>query len=108
MAATSFLYVIDLGLRAQLFSKFGDIQSLASIDLGVIFYPQEMAFREFSEKKGASKTEFISVWRKRTGAFEWSRQRTPLARRGLSMAYVDSLTKTDITVVKAVPLDLEY
>ena len=109
MAATSFLYVIDLGLRASLFSKFGDIQELPSVNKGVVFHPDEMAFREFSEKTGADAgTEFISLWRTRTGGFDWSRQRSTLGLRGITMQYVDESTKERVTNVKAVPVSLEY
>jgi hypothetical protein len=92
------LNVIDIGLRANLFSKFGDILGLESINRGVIFYPKEIAFRQISEKKGEAITEFINTWRVVT-APDWERQRTPVARRGINV---------NGGVVKAMPVKLNY
>ena len=103
---SSFLQTIDIGIRAALFTKFEDILDLASVNRGVVLYPKEVAFRMISEKKGKAISEFINVWRTRT-APSWERQRTPVARRGMRMAYADDEGTTS-TVVKAMPVDLEY
>ena len=102
----SFLQIIDLGLRALLFTKFEDILNLDDINRGVVFYPKDIAFRKMSEKKGESITEFVNVWRTST-ALDWERQRTPVARRGMSLSYTD-VNKTSSIVAKAVPVKLEY
>lgn len=104
--ATSFLQVIDLGLRLGLYTKFNDILNLPSVNQGVLLYPKEVAFRKLAEKKGEAITEFINLWREVTDV-DWARQRTPVARRGMTLAYTDG-NKTDITEAKAVPVKLEY
>jgi len=103
---SSFLQTIDIGIRAALFNKFEDLLNLATINRGVVFYPKEVAFRMISEKKGKTISEFINVWRTRT-APSWERMRTPVARRGMRMAYVENDETTSV-VVKAMPVDLEY
>ena len=103
---SSFLKVIDIGLRSALFTKFEDILDLSSVNEGVIFYPKEIAFRHISEKRGKSISEFINVWRTRT-APDFKRQRTPTARRGIRVAFAND-DETLSTVVKAMPVDLEY
>ena len=102
----AFLQTIDLGLRALLYTKFYDILNLESINRGVLLYPKEVAFRMMSEKKGAMISEFVNVWRTRTTP-SWERQRTPVARRGLRVAYTDG-NQTDTITVKAMPVDLDY
>jgi len=105
-ASTSFLYVTDLGLRALLYSKFGDILNLESVNKGVIISPKEIALREMAEKRGVVELEFINIWRTRT-APSWDRQRTPTARRGMTMGYTNA-NQTDIDIVKAMAVDLSY
>lgn len=104
---SSFLQTIDIGLRASLFSKFEDLLDLVSINRGVVFYPKEVAFRMIAEKKGTAISEFINVWRVSI-APSMERQRTPVARRGMVMKYVDDTDLVASTVVKAMPVDLEY
>jgi len=79
---------------------------LTSINEGVVYFPKEVAFRELSEKKGAQLTEFVNLWRSKTGP-SWDRMRTPAARRGMNMAYVSGTTN-EITRVTAMPIDLGY
>jgi len=102
----SFLKAIDEGLRASLFLKFEDILDLADVNTGVLLYPKEVAFRMVSEKKGKAISEFINLWRIKTGP-SWARQNTGAARRGMRVAYTDD-TNTSTEVVKAMAVDLEY
>jgi len=101
---SSFLKSIDLGLRGELFSKFGDILDLESVNKGVIYYPKEIALKKIFEKRDAAELEFINVWRTVTGP-DWSRQRTPLTRRGIRVSGSGSST---VTTVKSTPVRLEY
>lgn len=97
---------IDIATRTAIFTKFEDILNLVDVNRGVVLYPPEVAFRMISEKKGSSISEFINIWRTRT-APSWERQRTPVARRGIDIAFTDD-NKTNIVNVKAMPVNLEY
>jgi hypothetical protein len=103
----SFLQTMDIGLRGLLFTKYHDILNLDTIADGVELYPREIALRKMAEKRGQPEVEFINVWRTRV-APDWNRQRTPAARRGMMMEYVDAETMTDIATIRAVPVNLEY
>lgn len=103
---TSFLQVIDLGLRGLLFTKFSDILNLDTINSGVALYPREIAQKEVADKRGATEVEFINLWRTRVTP-DWDRMKTGAARRGMMMEYTDS-NKTDMVNIKAVPVTLEY
>lgn len=107
VVANSFLQVIDDSLRALLYTKFHDILNLENINSGVIRFPKEIAQREIADKRGAMEVEFINLWRTRV-APDWARMRTPVARRGMYMRYVDINTKKDVAAVKAVPVALDY
>jgi len=107
----SFLQAIDLGLRATLFTKFGDILSLADVNTGVVYYPKDIALKKIAEKREASsrtksRLEFINCWRKTT-APDWSRMRSSVARRGINIVNTASGTLTG-TTIKAIPAKLEY
>lgn len=104
--ATSFLQVIDLGLRALLFEKFKDIMRLQEESRDCVLYPKGVAQRMVAERRGEGSVEFINLWRTST-SFSWARHRTPAARRGMCMEFADP-NKKGITTVKAVPMDLEY
>jgi hypothetical protein len=101
----SSLYVLDVGLQAACFTKFGSILGLTSINAGVVHYPTEIAQREVAEKRGLAQLEFINIWRTST-APNLNRQRTPAARRGLNLGIVDS--SGHVVNVKAQPVELEY
>lgn len=105
--ATSFLQSIDIGLRGLLFTKFYDILKLTSVNEGVVLYPKEIALREMAEKREEVAVEMISLWKVRI-APDWKRMRTPVARRGMLMNYVNTSTKLNIGSVKAVPVALGY
>jgi len=80
----------------------------------VIIFPKEIAQRQIAERRGENVIEFANLWREVT-ANDWSRQRTPVARDGIHVAYQDGdapsgLTdeKTSVVTVKAMPVTLEY
>jgi len=100
----SFLKSIDLGLRGEIFSKFGTIMDMDSVNLGVIFYPKEIALKKIYEKRDTSELEFANVWRRSTG-FDWTRQRSVLARRGICITNPNT---GNPEVIKAVPVKLDY
>lgn len=101
------LKLIDVGMRALLYSRFSTILSLPSISKGVILWPKETALRKFAEKKGNAQLEFISFMKTGTRK-DLIRSRTPAARRGITLSYVDSGTKVARHQVKAVPVLLDY
>jgi len=105
-ALTSTLQLIDTGLRALLFSKFQTYLKLSDINEGVIFYPKNVAWKEISQIRGQQNYEFISYWR--TGLdFDWSKQRTAAAKRGIKLAY-KTTEKEDVIIAKAVPVRITY
>jgi len=102
------LKVIDEGLRTLLFVKFGTIFGLDSLeDDLVMLYPKAIALRKAAEKYDKSSLEFINFIRTETNV-DWSRQRTPLARRGIYLGYTNDATREDIVTVYAVPVSLRY
>lgn len=109
----SFSRSIDLALKTLLFSKFADVlgidksgSTVQNINKGVVQCPQSIALREIAEKRGETFLEFINFWRMTTSP-SWSRQRTPVARRGFYAA-TDDEDKTDTKHIKAMPVDLNY
>ena len=98
--------LMSLGLRNLVYSKFGTILGVTSVNQGVIFYPKEVAQREFAEKADKNIVNFASVWLENT-AFSWERQRSPVGRHGMGLALADSSGNTAVTAT-AVPADLKY
>jgi len=112
---SSFLKVIDEGIRALLFTKFGDIMGFSSITYDdIVIYPKDIAQRQIAERRETNVIEFANLWRETTSN-DWTRQRTAVAREGIHLAYQDGdgpsgLTdeKTSIIGAKAMPVTLEY
>lgn len=105
MANDTFLKILDRGVATLVYNKFKDILGLSSENESIIS-PKEVALRIASERKGAVKLGLINVWRELT-EFDWERQRTPVARRGIMVAYTDD-NKTDILEYKAIPVTMRY
>jgi hypothetical protein len=103
----SFIQIMDNSLKALVFSKFGSFLNLTDINRDMVFYPKEIAQRKIAEKRGEGTVEFMSLWREGI-QFDWQRQRSTLARRGLLMEYVNSSTKSEIVKIKAVPAQINY
>jgi len=91
----------DVGLKALLYSRFGTILGIDGLPMkqGVIQCPDEIALREFAERRGENFLDFISFYRT-TAAPSWSRQRSVLATRGVWLA--------EGVNVKAQPIDIGY
>ena len=79
---------------------------LQGIDSDIVYFPKEIALREIAEKRAVDKVNFISLWNTSI-APSWERRRTPLGRRGVPVSYANS-GQTQLSVVKAVPAQLEY
>jgi len=107
MAQLSFLKVLDAGMKALALAKFGPALGISNLANDVVFFPKDVALRTIAEKRGAAEIEFISVWREGM-ALDWARQRSPVARRGFYLNYVDENSKSAIVNVKAVPVTLDY
>jgi len=91
----------DLGIKTLLYNRFKTILGVADLAQkhAIVQAPMEIALREMAERRQENFLDFISVWRTPFGP-SWSRQRTPLARRGV---WLDQTTH-----VKAQPIDINY
>lgn len=103
---------MDNAVKDLLLSKFETIlvptidDTQDAANKAVLQWPKETALRMISEKKNKVRMNFISFWRTSIG-FDWTRQRTPAARRGMLVGYNDN--GTDMTqIVKAVPAKYDY
>jgi hypothetical protein len=102
----TFLNLVDLGLKALIFSKFQDDMGFTDINRDSVFTKTRIALREIGERRGKVTAEFFNLWRD-DGQMDWARHHTPLARRGFSsFAATDSRTST--IMVKAQPVLLNY
>jgi len=103
---TSNMGLIDMGIGLALYNKFSTyLGNLPQLDT-VIFFPNEVAQREYSEVQGASKVDFISYFRNQT-EFSWSRNRSTTATIGVPVNFTDSNLDGQI-FVKAIPVDMGY
>ena len=103
----SFIKTLDEGMKTLVFTKFKSYLDLTTETTDLVFAPNSIAQRMISEKRGANKTEFMNLWRP-TLSFDWGRQRSPLARRGMLLRYEDADTKVAFVNVKAVPVKIGY
>ena len=104
--ASSFIQVMDLGMKSLVFNRFKEVMNLQDENLDSVLYPRDIAQRKVAEKRGEGSVEFISVWRDGV-KFAWDRQRTPTARHGMYMEF-EASDKKQIITVYSVPADLEY
>jgi len=103
---SSFIKTVDDAMKTLVFTKFQTDMGLTTQNTDLVFFPKSIAQRTIAEKRGANQAEFISLWR--TGIdFDWARQRSPVARRGIMMEYSDG-THTSIVTAKAVPATISY
>jgi hypothetical protein len=91
----------DLGLKALLYSRFKTILGIDGLPMkqGVIQCPDEIALREFAERRAENFLDFISFYRS-TATPSWSRQRSVVATRGIWLE--------EGVNVKAQPIDISY
>jgi hypothetical protein len=106
MATASWIQIMDNAFEALVFNRFKTYLSITDSNADLTFAPKELAQRLIAEKRAKNTTEFISVWRDGV-AFDWTRQRSPAARKGFQMEYVDS-NRTSLVTVKAVPAVMNY
>lgn len=102
----SFIKTLDDSMKALVFAKFGTYFGLSNAATDIVFAPKVVQQRKIAEKRGTDSVEFIGLWRSGMG-FDWSRNNSPVARRGLSLAYSDG-TKSQIITAKAVPVKINY
>ena len=105
--ANSFITVLDLAVRDLLWAKFSDLLELTTKAQDIVFYPKEVAMRQIAERRGEVTIDYINFWRTRTDP-DMARMRTPVARRGIMLAYDDSTLKTNIVTMYAMPVDISY
>jgi len=102
----SFIKTLDDSMKALVFSKFASYFSLTDATKDLVFAPKEVQMRKIAEKRGSDTVEFLGLWR--TGMeFDWKRNNSPVARRGIYLEYSDA-GKTDIITAKAVPVKVSY
>lgn len=102
----SFIKTLDESLKSLVFAKFGPYFNLDDINKDIVFFPKDIQLRKISEKRGTDAVEFIGLWR--TGIdFDWARNNSPVARRGISLQYTDA-GKSEIITAKALPVRLTY
>lgn len=102
----SFIQTMDRGMETLIFNRFSEFLNIDDSNQDIVFYPERIAQRKIAEKRGEGTVEFISVWRDGI-QFDWERQRSALARRGMTIQYVDS-TQTQMVTIKAVPATINY
>lgn len=109
MAGESFIQLLDQGVRALMYSKFGSTLGLTSLVTQVAAMPKSVAQRMVAEGGGQSALPMISVWRDIARQAK-DRSRTALARHGLYLEYIDEggEENTSIVSVKTVAVDLDY
>jgi hypothetical protein len=102
----SFIKTLDDAMKAAIFAKFGPYFGLTDATKDIVFAPKVVQLRKIAEKRGTDSVEFIGLWR--TGMeFDWRRNNSSVARRGLSLAYTDA-GKSSIITAKAVPVKISY
>jgi len=112
--SNSFLQGYDLAVKTILYNRFASILGIdtqssskeENINLGVFQFPKEVAQRISAQKRSQTYLEFINFWRM-SASFSWSRNRTPLSRRGMWIANTEA-AKLNTVHVEAVPIDLNY
>ena len=107
LETSSFLQIMDLGLKNLLFSKFQDTMGLTVLDSDCVLYPKDVAQRVVAERRGEGTIEFINLWRAGT-QFAWDRQRSPTAQKGFYLEYEYPDNKKDLITIYSVPADLNY
>jgi len=105
--STSFIQIMDNTAKAMVFNRFADFFSLDDINRDLVFFPKAIAQRKIAEKRGEGTVEFISLWR--TGiSYDWARNNTAIARKGVYLTYNDDVVKDAIITARAVPAMIEY
>jgi hypothetical protein len=105
--AETMLEVQDLAMRSLALQRFGPALGLPFDDAtkraNVMLKPKAAAQRVVAEVRGENSLEFISLWRS-GGRNQWSRQNTPLAKRGADVILGDGETRR----MRCVPVEMDY
>jgi hypothetical protein len=107
MEYQSFLSSIDWALKARIFAEVGPILGLTDVDMDAVIYPRDIALRKISEKRGRDVVEFFNIWRT-SSPRDMLRQRTPVARRGITTRSASPELEISTDVIKAMPMNLNY
>jgi len=102
----SFIKTLDDSMKALVFAKFADYFSLTNATQDIVFAPKAVQLRKIAEKRGEDTVEFLGLWRNGI-EFDWSRNNSPVARRGLNLQYTDA-GKSEMIIAKAVPVKISY
>jgi len=105
----SFINTIDEAMKTLAFNKFKSYFEWGANPVqknSIEFAPKSIAQRRLADKRSKVPMEFMSLWRE-PPRFDWARQRSPVTRRGISVAY-ESGGITDIVTLKAAPATLDY
>ena len=102
----SFIKTLDESMKSLVFAKFADFFELDDITKDIVFFPKDVQMRKIAEKRGSDSVEFIGLWRNGV-EFDWTRNNSPVARRGLSLQYTDA-GKSEMITAKAVPVKISY
>jgi len=102
----SFIKTLDEAMKGLVFAKFGSTLGLSESAKDIVFAPKDVQLRKISEKRGNDSVEFLGLWRSAID-FDWQRNNSPVARRGLSLEYADA-GKTEIITAKAIPVKITY
>lgn len=102
----SFIRTMDDAMKSLVLTKFGPYLGVSDTVKDVVFFPKDVQMRKIAEKRGTDTVEFISLWR--TGMkFDWKRNNSPVARKGINLEYTDG-GKSSIITAKAVPVEITY
>lgn len=108
--SASFIQTLDTTAKTLVYTKFAPFLDLTvsttEQNKNLVFAPKEVAQRKIAEKRGESSVEFFNLWRDPV-TYDWSRNNSVIARRGLSLNYSTSLKESIITA-KAVPAVVNY
>lgn len=109
MATTSWTQLVDNAVKLMVFNRFSPFLNISDSNKDLIFTPKDVALRQIAEKRGEGTVEFISVWSDPV-QFEWKRQNTPIARKGLTMNYTAGSggSNSEIITIQAVPVIMPY
>ena len=104
---SSFLHIMDASAKQMVFNRFKSYLGITDVNRDCVLFPKSLAQRKIAEKRGEGTVEFISIWR--TGIqYDWARQNTAIARKGIMLQYNNSSSRTAIVTAKAVPAIIDY
>jgi hypothetical protein len=106
--AISLLTTIDEAVKEAVFNKFASILGLSSLNNDIEIWPKDVALRWIAEKRAEVQVEFINVYRRSDLLFDWKRNSSYVAQRGIPVSYTNPISREEITTYKGVPVPLPY